>query len=204
MQFSAAVAESYPPTNTILAVATAEQVPKPRSPTNATVTVFAGSILGATAGSPPPESWAASPANLVAVLHIDLPPGSSVELPPAPGTNRALYFVEGDGRVAAGADELYGRVSCRLLSDVAVTLRSLEPTESSAGRGSLGAELLLLQGRPIGEPVAKHGPFVMNTRAEIQQAFTDYRRTQFGGWPWPVSSPASVSMHECCCRRPCA
>ena len=64
-------------------------------------------------------------------------------------------------------------------ADVPVTLEA-GPDET---------ELLLLQGRPIGEPVAQHGPFVMNAPHEIQQAFADYRRTGFGGWPWPSDGP---------------
>jgi hypothetical protein len=68
-----------------------------------------------------------------------------------------------------------------------VAVRSDEPVKVTAGPA--GAEVLLLQGRPIGEPVAQYGPFVMNDRAGIEQAVQDYQSTGFGGWPWPTDDP---------------
>ena len=62
-----------------------------------------------------------------------------------------------------------------------------EPIQLEAAAGPV--QLLMLQGRPIGEPVAHYGPFVMNSSAEIQQAMQDYRRTEYGGWPWKHDAP---------------
>ena len=143
------------------------------------ITQIAGHLSGAKALPPPPNSWAARPDTNFAIWTIKLAPGAQWTLPAAArGTNRTVYFFRGSALRIATTD-LLPKVSVKLRPDAAVELKN----------GAEESELLLLQGRPIGEPVAQQGPFVMNTRAELQQAFTDYQRTRFGGWPWPANGP---------------
>ena len=143
------------------------------------VTAIAGRLGDAPPPPPPPHSWAARPDADVAIWTIKMAPGARWTLPAAArGTNRTLYFFVGRELKMAGRPiPPYHGVELR--GDAAVTLEN----------GADESELLLLQGRPIAEPVVQYGPFVMSSRAEIQQAFNDYQRTQFGGWPWPSDDP---------------
>jgi hypothetical protein len=145
------------------------------------VATVAGQLAGAGRPlPPPPDSWAAQAEADVAIWTIRMEPGARWTLPAATGagTRRNLYFFKG-GSVTLAGREVTSPSAIELQGDTAVELVNTD-TE---------AEFLLLQGRPIGEPVAQYGPFVMNTQAEIMQAMQDYRRTQFGGWPWPDSAP---------------
>lgn len=147
-----------------------------------TVTVVAGALPGAGEPlAPPPESWAAQPNADVAIWTLHLEPGARWVLPAArgQGTRRMLYYFVGAG-LRVGPQDVAAHAALEL---VAGQDWMLENT------GSTPVECLLLQGRPIAEPVAQYGPFVMNTQQEILQAMQDYRRTQFGGWPWPAGDP---------------
>jgi redox-sensitive bicupin YhaK (pirin superfamily) len=106
-------------------------------------------------------------------------PEAQWTLPAAmPATNRTLYLFKGS-TVDLDGHAMPVNYLARLRPESTVTLRN----------GKAESEFLLLQGKPIGEPVVQYGPFVMNSRAEIQQAFEDYQRTGFGGWPWPADDP---------------
>ncbi len=149
------------------------------------VTFIAGAIDRENNGKPPlpppppPNSWAARPESDLAIWTLRMDPHAGWRLPPArSGTNRTLYFFSGKSLHVEGTEVTPGR-GLELRADGEINLTN----------GPETAELLLLQGRPIGEPVEQYGPFVMNTREEIQQAYQDYQRTQFGGWPWPSDAP---------------
>jgi redox-sensitive bicupin YhaK (pirin superfamily) len=141
---------------------------------NTKIEVIAGTLGDKLAPPPPPDSWAADPKNEVAVWNLKMEAGAVYTLPNASkGINRTIYFYEGEGLAIAGQTiPKYNAVE--LQPDVETVLKA----------GPHATSILLLQGRPIAEPVIQYGPFVMNTKEEIQQAFEDYNNTKFGGWPW--------------------
>jgi redox-sensitive bicupin YhaK (pirin superfamily) len=130
--------------------------------------------------APPPDSWAGQAGSDVAIWTIRMTPGARWTLPAAQGegTRRSLYFFKGAAVDVAGR-AVASHAAIELRADAAVELVN----------GDVVSEFLVLQGKPIGEPVVQYGPFVMNTQAEIAQAMQDYRRTQFGGWPWADPAP---------------
>ncbi|MEO8554181.1 MAG: pirin family protein [Kofleriaceae bacterium] len=141
------------------------------------VRVVAGRLGEAAPPAPPPSSWASRGEADLAIWTIKLDPGAQWTLPPAqPGTNRTLYLFRGKAKVADR--EISASTGVQVRPDASIALSAI-----------LETEILVLQGKPIGEPVAQHGPFVMNTRQEIQQAFADYQATRFGGWPWASDDP---------------
>jgi redox-sensitive bicupin YhaK (pirin superfamily) len=143
------------------------------------VVVVAGKLDATTAPPSPPKSYAARQDANVAIWTIKMAPRAKWTLPAvSPGTNRTLYFFKGSS-VQIGDQTLNRHAGAQLDNEREVAIQN-GPDES---------EFLLLQGKPIREPVSQYGPFVMNSRDEIQQAFRDYQLTGFGGWPWPSDEP---------------
>jgi len=147
----------------------------------AEITVIAGALAGLEPPSAPPDSWASSAESDVAIWHLRFDADGRWTMPAAAGgtdTVRTLYVFDGGSLAIDGEVVAAGNAA---VVDAAATV------ELTAPDGAV--EVLVLQGRPIAEPVAQYGPFVMNTQTEIEQAFADYRRTEFGGWPWPSDAP---------------
>mgnify|MGYP000280071549 CR=1 FL=1 len=136
---------------------------------NAQIKVIAGNYNGTEAPTPAPNSWAADAENEVAIWNIHIDANSSFTLPKAKTeVSRNLYFYEGSEIEIAGQNMTLNHGA------------SLDPSEEIQIKTSdESAHFILLQGKPIAEPVVQHGPFVMNTQAEVRQAFFDYQRGLF-------------------------
>ena len=173
-----------------------EEIPRadvnvPGSP-RVELTVVAGAVGDLRPPPPPPSSWAARPESDVAIWHLAMARDGRWTLPPAASREavRVLYVFEGGG-VSIDGDAV-GQATGAVVDCSA-------PHELLADHD---VAVLVLQGLAIGEPIAQYGPFVMNDRAEIEQAFADFRRTGFGGWPWPSEEPVNPPDSGRFARRP--
>jgi redox-sensitive bicupin YhaK (pirin superfamily) len=157
----------------------AEELPGARTPmrrvTATDVVHVAGGVDGIVPPSPPPESWAADEASDVAIRRAHGRARASRSPRLAADTDRRLYFFRGSSLTIGGR---------RIAAGSMIAVRADAPLELVNGDAT--AELLLLQGRPIGEPVAQYGPFVMNTRTRSGR-FPDQHTVR--RLPWPRSDP---------------
>lgn len=143
------------------------------------IKLVAGSYNDKIALPPTPDSWAADPNNHVQIWNIKMEANAAFTIPSIESeVTRSLYFHEGDS-FTIGETEIKEN-----------HLIELDPkTEVQIINGSKEGYYLFLQGRPINEPIVQYGPFVANTKDDLQKTMQEYRRTEFGGWPWASSDP---------------
>jgi quercetin 2,3-dioxygenase len=139
-----------------------------------TIDVVAGNLGNIEAPRPTPDSWAADKKNAVGVFTVKMEAQANWTLPKTSSkANRSMFFYKGKSLSIAG-ENIEAQQVVRLQADADIHISN----------GDTEAYLLILEGRPIDEPVFQHGPFVMNTEEEIRQTMKEYGQTQFGGWPW--------------------
>ena len=163
----------------------AEDIPEVQSANangkNTTVRIIAGKLQGKESLKPNSASWAKDRKNHVGIFVIRMEPEATLVLPAVSATlNRNLYFYEGD-HITVGDDMIPSSHRIKLVGDQELTITN----------GDKESYMLLLEGEPIGEPVAQYGPFVMTTEQEIRDTFREYQKTQFGGWQWGRKDPVN-------------
>ena len=146
----------------------------------------AGALVRVVAGAVGPHRGPGSTHTPMTLAHVTLRAGAQLDLPWEPGFNALVYVLAGRGYV--GSERRPVSTGQLASFDRGGWLRlgadSLPDTPDHL------FEVLVLGGRPIGEPVEHYGPFVMNTRAEIAQALEDYQRGRLG-----VIPPGALMPH---------
>jgi len=147
---------------------------KDKSNRKTLIEVIAGKINTINALDPTPDSWAADSKNAVGVYTIKMEANANWILPKTnTEANRSVFFYKGENIKIEDQKISFNHI-IELEAGENITIQN----------GNKESYFLILEGKPIGEPVAQHGPFVMNTQQEIREAMRDYGKTQFGGWPW--------------------
>ncbi len=154
----------------------------------ALVRVIAGDVAGDTAGHQGPGSTYTP----ITMIHATLAPGAQLSLPWAAQFNALAYVLAGAGSVGAEQRPVHAAQLAVFGTGDAITVTADAKQDSR----SAAMEVLLLGGRPIREPVAWAGPFVMNTRAEVIQAFEDFEAGRLGQVPAVHNAPTDLVVEE--------
>ena len=115
----------------------------------------------------------------ITLAHATLSPGAELTIPWPAGNNALVYALSGNGSIGTAGHSLRSGQLAVLGDGDSLTVRANEVQESRSPQ----FDVFVLGGRPIREPVAAYGPFVMNTRAELVQAFDDYQAGRLGSIP---------------------
>jgi quercetin 2,3-dioxygenase len=116
----------------------------------------------------------------ITYLHATVSPGARLAMPWPADFNAMVYVLSGRGTVGAEGRPLEEGQLAMFGPGAAITLRA---ADSQPANSPTGWEILVLGGQPLNEPVARYGPFVMNTRKEILQAVEDYQAGRLGQIP---------------------
>jgi redox-sensitive bicupin YhaK (pirin superfamily) len=142
-------------------------------------TADAGALVRVIAGDVGGHAGPGSTHTPMAMVHASLAPGARLELPWQVGFNGLVYVLAGSGTVGVEQRPIHSGQLAVLGRGDFVTVGAASHQESH----SPSMEVLVLGGRPIREPVAWGGPFVMNTKAEVIQAFEDFQKGRMGQVP---------------------
>jgi hypothetical protein len=139
----------------------------------------AGALLRVIAGDVGGHTGPGSTYTPMAMVHATVAPGATLDVPWRPDFNALVYVLSGAGSVGVdGAPVRTGQLAVLGPGDT-VTVRGAVHQESRTP----ALDVVVLGGAPIREPIAMYGPFVMNSRQEVVQAFDDFRAGRLGSVP---------------------